>query len=99
VDKLQTYLNTLTPIEQADFARRCSTTIGYLRKAISKGQRLGESICIAIERESKRVILCEDIRTDVDWAFLRNTPDVSRTSPAFADMPAPVQMRALAGGS
>jgi DNA-binding transcriptional regulator YdaS (Cro superfamily) len=72
--RLQAYLNTLTPADQADFARRCGTTIGYLRKAISKGQRIGEGTCIAIERESCRQIVCEDLREDVDWAFLRSTP-------------------------
>jgi DNA-binding transcriptional regulator YdaS (Cro superfamily) len=71
--KLQTYLNGLAPPEQAEFARRSGTTIGYLRKAISKGQRIGEGICINLERESGRAVTCEDIREDVDWAFLRNS--------------------------
>jgi DNA-binding transcriptional regulator YdaS (Cro superfamily) len=77
---LQAYLNALTPAEQADFARRCGTTIGYLRKAISKGQKIGEAICIAVERESSRKVFCEDLRDDVDWAFLRSTAPVIRAS-------------------
>jgi DNA-binding transcriptional regulator YdaS (Cro superfamily) len=72
--KLLDYLNRLTPPEQAEFARRSGTTVGYLRKAISTGQRIGETICINLERESGRAVVCEDLRSDVDWAFIRNTP-------------------------
>lgn len=68
-----TYLATLPAAEREGFARRCGTSVGYLRKACSVGQRLGESLCIALERESGRVIRCEDLRPDVDWAYLRGT--------------------------
>ncbi|WP_167760118.1 hypothetical protein [Paraburkholderia pallida] len=46
MDKLLAYLNSLSPDAQRDFARRCGTTIGYLRKAISAGQKLGLELCI-----------------------------------------------------
>jgi DNA-binding transcriptional regulator YdaS (Cro superfamily) len=72
--KLQAFLKGLSPPEQAAFAKRSGTTIGYLRKVISTGQKLGEALCINLERESARRVLCEDIRPDVDWAYLRNTP-------------------------
>jgi DNA-binding transcriptional regulator YdaS (Cro superfamily) len=71
MNKLRTFLNGLGQVEQQNFAVRCGTTIGYLRKAMSVGQKIGESICIGIERETKGVICCEDIRPDVDWAVLR----------------------------
>lgn len=73
MDKLRAYLNGLTVSEQTHFAARCGTTIGYLRKALAVNQRIGESICIALERESGRSVRCEDLRPDVDWAFLRGT--------------------------
>lgn len=73
MDKLLTYLNGLPKADRQAFVARCDTSEGYLRKAISKGQRLGESLCIAIDRESGGAVRCEDIRTDVDWAYLRNT--------------------------
>lgn len=72
--KLQAYLNDLAPSVQADYARRSGTTIGYLRKCISTGQKIGERICIGLERESARAVTVEDLRTDVDWAYLRETP-------------------------
>lgn len=44
-----------------------------MRKAISTGQKIGESLCIRIERESSRAVRCEDIRPDVDWLYLRQS--------------------------
>lgn len=74
MEKLRTYLNSLTPDEQRAFAARCNTSVGYLRKACSTKQALAERLCIDLERESVRRVLCEDLRPDVDWAFIRNTP-------------------------
>lgn len=73
MDTLRTYLNSLPVPEQHDFARRCQTTLGYLRKALYKGQRLGEKTAILVERESAGRITCEQLRPDVDWAYLRGT--------------------------
>lgn len=67
------YLATLQPAEREAFAARCGTTVGYLRKAASVGQRLGENIAICIERESNRAVTVEQIRPDVDWASIRST--------------------------
>lgn len=73
MEKLLAYLNSLPKAERTDLVARCETSEGYLRKAISKGQRLGESLCINLERESGRAIRCEEMRPDVDWAYLRAT--------------------------
>ena len=73
MDKLRIYLNSLSPEHREAFATACKTTVGYLRKAISVGQQLGEGLCIAIERESGRAITCEDLSPDTDWAYLRGT--------------------------
>ena len=70
---LRKYLNGLPPADQIAFAKRCRTTVGYLRKAISARQRIGESLAIAIERESGGEVRCEQLRPDVDWAYLRRT--------------------------
>jgi DNA-binding transcriptional regulator YdaS (Cro superfamily) len=84
MDKLLTYLNGLPKADRQAFVARCDTSEGCLRKAISKGQRLGESLCIAIDRESGGAVRCEDIRTDVDWAYLRNTAAAQPQQPAQA---------------
>ena len=62
--ELRPYLNSLPPDAQADFATRCGTTVGYLRKAISVGQRLGPSLCVAIERESDKSVTRQELRDD-----------------------------------
>lgn len=76
MDKLIAYLNNLPRAEQDDLAARCGTTVGYLRKARSAGQRLGDSICAAFERETRGQLRCEDlsashwVRTpDPDWPW------------------------------
>ena len=73
MDKLLAFLNAMSPDDRARFARSCGTSINYLRKAISTKQKIGEGLCILIERESRRAVCCEDIRADVDWAYLRGT--------------------------
>lgn len=70
---LRTFLNGLDSARQQAFAGECGTTVGYLRKACSINQRLGADLCIAIERESGGVVRCEELRPDVDWAYLRAT--------------------------
>ena len=71
METLRAYMNGLTVDQQADFARRCRTSVGYLRKVISAKTKLGESLCIAIDRESGGVVRVEDLRPDVDWAYLK----------------------------
>ncbi|HBP27920.1 MAG TPA: hypothetical protein DD666_00710 [Advenella kashmirensis] len=56
------------------FAESCATSYAHLNNfAHGQKPRIGESLCINIERESNGVIVCEDLRADVDWAVLRNT--------------------------
>lgn len=76
--ELTNYLNSMSRVDQESYARRCGTTIGYLRKASSIGQRLRESLCIALDRESGGSVRCEALRPDVDWGYLlrRSTPPV-----------------------
>lgn len=80
MDTLLSYLNSLPAPERSDFATRCGTSVGYLRKAISSGQRIGERIVINIERESAGAVRCEDLRPDVDWAYLRNTANTRQAA-------------------
>jgi len=88
MEKLREFLKTLSPCEQAKYAERSGTTIGYLRKALSVASRdesfkLGESIAIGLDRESKGKVPCESLRPDVDWEYLRRggrDPVLSTTS-------------------
>jgi DNA-binding transcriptional regulator YdaS (Cro superfamily) len=71
--KFLSYLNELSAADRAAFAGRCGTSFDYLRQ-IGYGNRLcREALAINIERESGRAVTCEELRPDVDWAFIRAT--------------------------
>lgn len=73
MNELKIYLNSLTMKEQVDFARRCDTSVGYLRKAISKNSRLGTEICVAIERETNGLVTRKHLIEDwhLRWPELK----------------------------
>ncbi|PUA17296.1 YdaS family helix-turn-helix protein [Glaciimonas sp. PCH181] len=81
MDKLLKYLNGLSKGDRTQFVRACGTSEGYLRKAISISQQIGLDLCINLERESNRAIVCEDLRPDVDWEYLRSTAVKSNLDP------------------
>jgi DNA-binding transcriptional regulator YdaS (Cro superfamily) len=70
MEALRGYLNSLHPDVRDRFAERCGTTQNYLRKAISKRQRLALETAILIDQESGGVVRCEHLRPDVDWNYL-----------------------------
>ena len=70
---LKTYISALNGQQLQDFSVRCNTTPGHMKQVAGGFRRAGEALAINIERESGRTILCEDMRPDVDWAFLRAT--------------------------
>lgn len=77
-ESLRTYLNSLDRESQEEYARRCDTSVGYLRKALSTKERIAESTAIALDRESGGAVPVEDVRPDVDWSYLRGTSKRSR---------------------
>ncbi len=56
-----------------DFARRCGTTAGQLRQVAYGHRRASASLAILVDRESKGVVRCEDLRPDIDWQYLRDS--------------------------
>lgn len=72
MEKLLAYLNALQKEPRQRFVESCCTSEAYLRKAISSGQRLGAGLCIKVDRASGGAVRCEDLRPDVDWAYLRD---------------------------
>lgn len=56
MENLKNFLNSMSQEEQKQFAIRCNTTIGYLRKAVYKKQEIGPEISVAIERESGNIV-------------------------------------------
>ncbi|MDE1714912.1 YdaS family helix-turn-helix protein (plasmid) [Chromobacterium amazonense] len=76
---LRTHLNHMDREEQDAFAKRCGTTIGYLRKALSHGQQIGPAICVRIERESSGAVTRQELRDDwrMIWPELDHPKDIA----------------------
>jgi DNA-binding transcriptional regulator YdaS (Cro superfamily) len=66
MDKLIEYLNGLGKESRADFASRCGTSEGYMRKARSAKQKFRSELCVRIERQSNGAVTRQDLRDD--WA-------------------------------
>jgi DNA-binding transcriptional regulator YdaS (Cro superfamily) len=66
MDKLIAYLNRLDKASRADFAERCHTSEGYMRKARSTNQKFRCELCVRIERHSNGEVTRKDLRED--WA-------------------------------
>lgn len=66
MDELRTFLNSLTLPEQREFAESCVTTIGYLRKALSKNHELGAALSVLIEKNSKGKVSRKNLHP-CDW--------------------------------
>jgi DNA-binding transcriptional regulator YdaS (Cro superfamily) len=76
--KLIDYLNAI-PVEARDsFAARCGTSFNYLRQVGYGNRPCPEKLAINLERESNRILLCEELCPEADWAFIRSTTPPSR---------------------
>lgn len=92
MQELIQYINALSKEERAVFARRCRTTVGYMRKAASTGQSMHAKTCVLIERESggkvTRRHMCPDDWPDI-WPELANSdenPAAATAQQAQADI-------------
>lgn len=65
MDTLRQYLSTLQVTQQADYAVRAGTTIGYLRKALSKGQRFDGALARRLDEESGGSVSRHELRPDI----------------------------------
>ncbi len=70
---LKTYLAELTPDARKAFADACGTSVGHLRNIGYGIKSCAEGLAIQIERNTGGKVVCETLRPDVDWAFLRGT--------------------------
>jgi DNA-binding transcriptional regulator YdaS (Cro superfamily) len=69
--KLLDYLNDLPVAAQRLFAKRCGTSIGYLRQIGYGHRKCPAELAINIERESSRAVVCEELRPTADWLYIR----------------------------
>jgi DNA-binding transcriptional regulator YdaS (Cro superfamily) len=73
--ELREYLSRLTPVDRENLAAACGTTLGHLKNVAHgyNGRRAAAGLAVELERHSGRAITCEELRPDVDWAFIRAT--------------------------
>lgn len=76
MDKLIAYLNSLDKDSRIDFAQRCGTSEGYMRKARSANQKFRCELCVRIEKHSNGAVSRKDLRDD--WADV--WPELSKHS-------------------
>jgi len=65
METLRTYLSTLAPDDQAAFAVRAGTTIGYLRKALSKRTRFDGALARRLDEQSGGEVSRSELRPDI----------------------------------
>lgn len=65
METLRAYLKTLSPEQQAEYAFRAGTTIGYLRKALSKRQRFDGALARQLDLQSGGAVSMHELRPDV----------------------------------
>lgn len=66
MEELRLYLNSLSLDEQRSFAAACGTSIGYLRKALSRNHELGAALCVLIEKSSNGDVTRKQLHPG-DW--------------------------------
>lgn len=73
MEELKAYLRSLEGEDaKLAFAKRCGTSLNYLKSVAYNAKKASESLAINIERESSGAVKVEMLRPDVDWAVIRN---------------------------
>lgn len=70
---LHAYIEILDKTKLDDLAARCDTTAGQLKQIAYGNRRASVVLAVSLERETQGTVTCEQLRPDVDWAYLRGT--------------------------
>jgi DNA-binding transcriptional regulator YdaS (Cro superfamily) len=84
--KLLDYLNAIPVEARESFAVRCGTSFDYLRQVGYGNRACTEKLAINLERESNRMLTCEELCPSTDWAVVRMAPP-ARTKRRAAEAP------------
>lgn len=68
---LHAYIKKLDRDELDQFANRCKTTAGQLKQVAYGNRRAGAGLAVNLDRETGGQVTCEELRPDIDWAYLR----------------------------
>lgn len=69
METLRKFLNSLTLEQQELYAKRCGTSLAYLRKALYKHPKMDGALCLKLENESFGQVKKQDLRPDI-WPEL-----------------------------
>jgi len=70
---LHAYIKALDRAALDDLAMRCQTTAGQLKQIAYGNRRANAGLAINLERETEGQVTCEELRPDIDWAYLRQS--------------------------
>lgn len=73
MEKLKNYLRNLSKTDRELLAKACETSFGHLRNVGYGCSKPNAKLCIAIERETRGHIKCEELRKDIDWQWVRSS--------------------------
>ncbi|HDS1679172.1 TPA: helix-turn-helix domain-containing protein [Pseudomonas putida] len=68
---LSEYLKTMDKEGLDGLARRCGTSVGQLKQVAYGNRRASAGLAVNLDRETGGKILCESLRPDIDWGYLR----------------------------
>lgn len=67
--ELKSYLRGVPIDEREEFARRCGTTLNFLRLVAYRNKTPNAELCIGIARETRGAVPVTELRPDLDWAW------------------------------
>lgn len=77
IDSLKKYVGGLRDdAEREDFAALCGTTFGHLRQIYYGNRTCDAGLAIEIEKNTNQAVMCEELRADIDFGYLRNASQV-----------------------
>lgn len=75
--ELREYIKGLGKAGLDAFAAKCGTTAGHLKQVAYGHRRAAAGLAVCIERETCQSVVCESLRPDIDWAYLRSKPEAA----------------------
>ncbi len=70
---LLTYIKGLDAKSLNDLAVACGTTAGQLKQVAYGNRRASAQLAISIDRSTQGGVTCEELRSDIDWSYLRRS--------------------------
>lgn len=68
---LHSYIKGLDKAALESLAGRCLTTPGQLKQVAYGNRRANGGLAVCLDRETNGEVTCEELRPDIDWAYLR----------------------------